>query len=382
MTFHPQIMPSRSMKAQSLSRRLKGFDEIQPVTDCLYLLKGWLMRGGSSVVYGASNVGKTVFALDLSLHIAGRLGWHGHRVDGGPVMYLAAEGGNGINNRIEANRRYKPDLALAVQSFGGFHLLASHIDLCGDDDATAIAELCEDHCPEPALIVIDTLARSMGSGDENTAKDMGQVVRNADRIRYRTGAHVMFIHHSGKDATKGARGSNSLRAAVDTEIELSRSGDVVTAEATKQRDMATGAAFSFNIRGVKVGDDQDGEPVFAAVLEQTDAQPRKPIVQGQPKVALQALSSALAKHGKPGNDPVNLPSCPVVSMADWRTECDLQCLSDSDDPEAKRKAFHRARGKLQEKGLVRVYGDYAWPTHSERDKPGQGGTCPDVSQRA
>ena len=73
-----------------------------------------------------------------------------------------------------------------------------------------------------SLVVLDTLARSVAGGNENASEAMGAFVVNSDHIRHKTGAHVMAVHHSGKDAAKGARGHSSLKGAVDTEIELTR----------------------------------------------------------------------------------------------------------------------------------------------------------------
>lgn len=56
------------------------------------------------------------------------------------------------------------------------------------------------------LIVADTLSRIMGNGDENTAPDIADLVRNPDVLRRRAGSNIMLIHHSGKDAARGARG--------------------------------------------------------------------------------------------------------------------------------------------------------------------------------
>ena len=39
-------------------------------------------------------------------------------------------------------------------------------------------------------------------------------------FRNATGAHLLIVHHTGKDETRGARGHTSLRAATDTEIEI------------------------------------------------------------------------------------------------------------------------------------------------------------------
>ena len=69
-------------------------------------------------------------------------------------------------------------------------------------------------------IVVDTLSRALAGGDENSPVDMGRIVVAADRIRAETGAHFTYVHHTGKDAARGARGHSLLRAATDTEIEV------------------------------------------------------------------------------------------------------------------------------------------------------------------
>ena len=58
------------------------------------------------------------------------------------------------------------------------------------------------------------------SGDENSQKDMSAFVQGCDRLRERTKAAVLVIHHEGKDPGKGARGSNVLRGAWDTGIRV------------------------------------------------------------------------------------------------------------------------------------------------------------------
>ena len=140
--------------------------------------------------------------------------WHGAKVPpnedyAGPVVFIALEGGTGINNRIQAMRKERGYL---FEFEDGFFLLTCALDLCGSNDGEALCQALVKLTSNPGLIVIDTLARSMGDGDENTAKDMGKFVGNLDFLRAETGAHVMVIHHSGKDESKGAGGSGSLRA--------------------------------------------------------------------------------------------------------------------------------------------------------------------------
>jgi len=80
----------------------------------------------------------------------------------------------------------------------------------------------------PTLIIIDTLARSFGPGDENSTTDMGAFVKACDRLRAETGACVLVVHHTGKDVEKGARGSTALTGAADCIIAVKRRGDSLT----------------------------------------------------------------------------------------------------------------------------------------------------------
>ena len=82
------------------------------------------------------------------------------------------------------------------------------------------------------LVVVDTLARAIAEGDENTADDMGAPIAVLDRVREATGAHVMLIHHTGKDEARGIRGHSSLNGAADMTLHVTKDGDEVTTTTT------------------------------------------------------------------------------------------------------------------------------------------------------
>jgi hypothetical protein len=130
------------------------------------------------------------------------------------------------------------------------------------------------------LVVIDTLSRALAGGNENAPDDMGALVANMDAIRQATGAFLMFIHHSGKDAAKGARGHSLLRAAVDTEIEVTtdEASGSKTATVVKQREMSKGATFGFRLDPVILGNNDHGEEVTTCIVEtlQAAAAARRP----------------------------------------------------------------------------------------------------------
>lgn len=251
-------------------REVEWFDDIEPSMTDAYLVKGVISRGAMSVVYGPSNSGKTFFALDLAFHIAIGARWRGLRVEQAAVLYLAAEGGRGVSNRVAALKRETGvcDVPLALKR-AGMDLLHAQADLQHLADLAAL--VCQQRPGLPLLIVIDTLSRIMAGGDENNAADMTALIRNIDAIREATGAHVMLVHHTGKDAARGARGHSSLRAATDTEIEVQNEDGNRAAIVTKQRDYQGGETFAFNLKSVTLGTDQDGDEVTSCVVEEADS---------------------------------------------------------------------------------------------------------------
>jgi hypothetical protein len=78
---------------------------------------------------------------------------------------------------------------------------------------------------KPRVVVIDTLARAMVGGDENSAKDMGRLVDRAEQIIRGIGATVILIHHSGWDGAR-ERGSSALRGAADAMIEVAQGAEL------------------------------------------------------------------------------------------------------------------------------------------------------------
>jgi hypothetical protein len=352
-------------RAGELAAKLEPLSLIRPVITGKYLVKGWIDQGALSVVFGESNVGKTFLALDIAMHVAAGMDWHGARIPSGEgragsVLYVAGEGGRGVKNRIEAMRRASPELVAAAERQGGFDLLPAALDLCRTGDAEALTDVLAQRAAFPKLIIIDTLARAMGGGDENSGQDMGALIRNVDAIRVATGAHVMLIHHSGKDTTRGARGHSSLRAATDSEIELTRSGDVVMADTKKQRDIAAMGRFAYTLRSVVIGKDEDGDEVTSAVVEATEPVVRKPKLPGQAVVALQALDDAIAQHGEKKTGELFPGNRQCVSVERWREFCNRRQLSSGDSDGAQRKAYHDAKTRLQNGGFICVQDGFVW----------------------
>lgn len=253
------------------------------------LIEDLLDQGASSVVYGASNTGKTFIVLDMSFAVATGRPWDGRETTQAGVLYLALEGGAGIRARFAALRKTYPDADASRM------LLASDgLDLCnGKDDVAAVIEAARSIPGGCGLVVVDTLARAMAGGDENSAADMGRLVRNVDLIRAATGAHVLLVHHSGKEEARGARGSSALRAAVDTELQIADSKILNP----KQRDHEQQPPRGFRLRPVPLGTSPKGRPVVSAVVQigAPEIQPAASLTPTETKT-LAAFRELAAKH--------------------------------------------------------------------------------------
>jgi AAA domain len=304
--------------------------------------------------------------LDLALHVAAGFDWFGRKVEQGAVVYVAAEAGRAILNRVAAWRIAhgldRKDIPFAA--------VTSPIDLChaaaGDVDRL-IATIQGAGLGPPALLNIDTLSRTLAGGSENAPDDMGALVRSVDSLRDELRCHVQLIHHSGKDQSRGSRGHSLLRCAVDTEIETARDHitGTSTATVTKQRDGPTTGQIAFRLRQIVLGMNQDGQPVTSCVLDalalpltKPRAKHRLPAAQAR---ALELLKDALARHGQipPANDhtPANTP---CVSEALWRRCCYAGQIAESDKPDAKQKAFKRSAQELLTKGYIGKSDEFVW----------------------
>lgn len=338
------------------------FDEIERSVDVRDFVQGLLVEQSSAVLYGESNSGKTFFATALAMAVASGMPWFGRRVEQGGVLYLALEGGQGFRNRIAAWRERHDSLTGPVY----FAAIPSQVNLLHPDaDMPRVIAAARDAAERMGvgikLIVVDTLARAMAGGNENAPEDMGALVMNMDRIRAETGAAVLFIHHSGKDAAKGARGHSSLRAAIDTEIEVEASdGPVRRATVVKQRDMRKGDVFAFELEVVNLGENRHGEMVTTCLVQEVEDGPkraRRPKLSGHTQVAFDALQDVLGRAGARdfSGVPTNVPSVPE---AWWRER--FYELTVGDNQDTKKKAFQRAAADLQGKRLVAVNVGRVW----------------------
>lgn len=222
-----------------------------------YLVKGLLARGSYAELYGPPGSGKTFLALDIAYQVAAGTPWMGRRVRQGTVLYLAYEGTGGLVKRTQALRRRYGDADVPM------YVTSAAFNLRELPGRQALGGVIDQLPAKPALIVVDTFARALMGGDENSAQDVGAFNNAVQALIESTGACVLILHHTGKDVTRGARGSSALQGAVDTEIAV----DGKSILPTKQRDMETGEAIGFKLTPIIVGLDDDDEDITSCTVE-------------------------------------------------------------------------------------------------------------------
>jgi len=290
-------------------------------TPANWLIENYLTKKSLSEVFGDPGGLKTFIAMAAGLGIATKTSFFGFDVTGGPVVYICGEGQGGIRKRLEAWAK-DSNIPLADIPFYVSTMPTALIEpVILHETIQAIAE----DLPEPpVLVIIDTLNRNMGPGDENNAVDMTAFIQAADKIRNDFDTAVLIVHHSGHSAKDRSRGHSALKAALDFEYRATKDVDgVVRFECTKIKDYETPEPLAFKSEVIPL---DDGET--SIVLRRIAFEP--PPVQGKAgrgkwqTVALQVLSELTEKYRKNLEDAGHDPDTARVSLNDWKDACRFQ----------------------------------------------------------
>lgn len=353
-----------------LNLTFENFNEIQLDTSSSALIADTIDHGAACVVYGETNCGKTFFMIDMALCVALGKAWFQHTVERGAVLYIAAEGGKRIRERIIAFRKEHDLEGERIP----FRLARGQINLLDPEaEIQALIEAIKDtgkqFGEEVRLVVVDTLSRALSGGDENDSADMGALVKNIDRIRNEVGAAVILVHHTGKNRQKGARGHTILKCAIDTEIEIKEDNSLVAgvkvAKMTKQRDYDCGRPFHFKLKQITLGTADSGKSITSCVVEPVIAdfmdKPEKPITPNSLAAKFyEILVEVINRIGVSAPKSINLPTkTHVTTCAEWQ-----KAVFEKHYKEKARSSgyggFKSARKKLSTLQLIDEKDGYVW----------------------
>jgi len=270
--------------------RVHPGDEFAKRPPVEWMIKGVLPESADLiVVYGASGSGKSFCVLDMAMSLVRGVEWRGRKVKRKRVLYVAAEGGGGVSQRLKAYSLHH-GVPLKGLPLGIIHDVPN---LMVEEDASSLVKSIMD-AGNADLIILDTLAQVTPGANENSAEDMGLALKHARAIRKATGAVIMFVAHTGKDHTKGIRGWSGLNAASDTSIEVFRVEDseARVLKVTKQKDGRDDQSWGFTFESVIVDFDADGDEVTSLVVKEADL----PIPEPKVRRVLGAWEQVVMDH--------------------------------------------------------------------------------------
>ena len=224
------------LRAELLSaEQIKARPRLVPLVD------GLLYRNTLARINGASGHGKTFVTLDLAGRVAAGMPWAGRRTHAGRVVYMVAEGTEGIADRIEA---WEAHCGQAMDVI----FLPRPVQMLGPEWSLYVELMTED---PPVLCVLDTQARVTAGVDEIDRAEQSRVVEAADQLRDATGACVLLVHHRGLKGDHG-RGHTEIKGALQTELGCKKEGGVITVDNGKSKDDVEMEAVIFDLTTVTI----------------------------------------------------------------------------------------------------------------------------------
>lgn len=234
-----------------------------------YLIDDVLPEATVVILYGAPSSGKSFAAIEMAMCIARGTKWRDKDVKKGGVMYVAAEGQGGVAMRLRAYREYHdPDESSMV-----FMVMPEAPNMMKVEDVKLVMQRAVT-IPSLKLIILDTLAQVSPGANENASEDMGMLLKHCQALHAKTGAVVMLVHHSGKDASKGLRGHSILNGNIDASLEVVADGDNRCLTITKMKDGEMFTEFPFRLNKVDLGKSAKGKAMSSCVVIHNNESPK------------------------------------------------------------------------------------------------------------
>ena len=318
-----------------------------------FLINRWLPSQSLSVLYGESGAGKTFVCLDMALSICTNKEWWGHAVKEGSVLFIAGEGVYGLSKRVQAWEK-------EYGNARNFYLIGESIPLLDEESLDRLLYSIGSLKQQFSLVIIDTISRALSGSDENSASEMSGFVDACSHIQKLTSATVMGIHHTGKDQSRGLRGSSVLKGAVDCSILVKRNTDEqIHLSIDKMKDSEPPDDIYLDMLPIEIGTHLN--PESSLVLKESETIQRS-VKQGKTNnnqsLFLKALQKAINTHGKIENH-YNIPQdTATVNLNVWKNQT-LESTPYEDD-RVFSQAFKRGVSALLDKNLVGCYQQHYW----------------------
>lgn len=302
------------------------------------------------MLFGGSGTFKSFIALDCALHVAHGLPWMGRLTKQGPVLYIAAEGGAGLWGRIDAWHRERN---LRWQD-APLYVVPVAVDLTVDAWRVVDAAQAVGACP--SMVIVDTLSQTY-AGEENSANEMAAYLREIGlRFRMLWQCSVLLVHHTGHQATERPRGSSAIRANIDFLLGVFRDEKemLATLSCVKQKDGDLFKDATFKLSIVDLGADVDNDRITSLVARHLST-------DDEVAHAVEAEQAA----GRGGRNQMFMQQVQNGGLEKELRKAFYAELNVA-DPEARKKAYYRAREWAVAKGFIDLAEGYVIDLRSKK----------------
>ena len=220
------------------------------------------------------------------------------------------------------------------------------------------------------FIIIDTYAKGVaaGGGDEDKARDANRAAANLRRIYSLIDVHIALVGHTGKDESRGARGSNAHLGDVDIMVQIGGDG-IKFAEVVKANDAPLGVIAQFKLVPFEVGRDVDGDFIGIAIvaadqinITRSALAKKKDRLTEKQRAALRALNDTIADGNIapiPADEHVPKSVTSGTSFDQWRVTLEKRAVINAKG--SPREEMKRLHATLYNRGFIGIWGDFVWP---------------------
>lgn len=362
-----QSIPAETRAPSSKALPLTYFGEFGDQTRKRPILKGFINRGETSAVIAPPKRGKSAFVTEIAIYCAAGKDWRGHVAPErcGAVIF-ALERADLYRRRLNAYQLRDGYKGLPIAVVGRV------IDLLDPRCIEIIVETvreAEHHfgCAV-GLVAFDTYSKGIaaGGGDENSAKDQNWVAANLRCIQERIDVHITCVGHTGKDESRGARGSNAHLGDVDVMIQITGDNKANTAKVTNANDQPERVIAQFRLELVETGKtDENGEAETTSIIatetvSSADTGNESKLSDIQ-QSALNEIWNCLADgETAPRPNNVHVPSgVRGVTLATWRKRLADRRIINPDGNQYEQ--FKRIHVRLAMLSKIGIWEEFVWP---------------------
>lgn len=206
--------------------RLWTPDEVFTIPPPKWAIENVLIDGGSALLWGPTNVGKSLLALEWAIRLATGLAWHKQEVGQDyRVAYLYSEGAAGLQLRYWAYLE-----ALGLEHYAS--LLRKNLRFLALDESIVLTPGSNGAWTPaqerllytfsewaPHFVFFDPVQEVFSGIDNRSDDEVGKVFRLRDELAKEYGTGSVFVHHANK-GEQSFRGVTTWQDLVDTSFHI------------------------------------------------------------------------------------------------------------------------------------------------------------------